>query len=182
MGFSRTFQDVGGAASSSQIIKGVQEITGQISGAVTTLDVTITSVNTAYTVLYGSRTGASGNADSKSAATYELTSSTNVRFTRGEDAGSSSLYKLFVTEYQPTAVKSLQTAQISVSAVSVNAVITSVTVSKSYIIGGGFYNLNLANVVDNFDVNWAFNSSTSINATINTVYDHKARYQVLELY
>lgn len=180
MGISRTYAAAQGS-SSSGIVRSTQQITGQITGATTTADVVITSVNTSYTIIEGTRTGIGGNQDSKNAATYYFTSPTNVRLIRGEASGTGAIYKLFVTEFFPTAVKSLQSAEIAVSATSVNATITSVNATRAMIIGAGFKEVGGVSTADNFDVGWAFNSGVQVVATINTAADHKARYQVLEL-
>lgn len=178
MGFSRTYSTQGGGA--LQIIKSTQEVTGQITAGNSTTNITITSVNASYTMLYGSRTENPSGNDAQSAARWALTSSTNLRLTRTGTASNSPNFKISVVEYFPAAVKSLQAGEITASAASVNATITAVDTTKSYVIDAGFR--GSPTNIDNYGVSVGFNSTTSIYGKVQSVStgDYRFGYQVLE--
>lgn len=189
MGFSRTFASgLGGGGGGSLSIKSIQYVSGHIAGSVNLANLALsTTVNTLYTVLVGMTShGVNGDTDDIFAVTYALNNPGGmadiVQLSRKTSATLSLSCEvgIYVVEFQPTAIKSLQVGSLTTSTGIGTASITAVDTSKSIIIPGG-YKPATAGIDYQLGIIWTFNSATQIQGQVfDALTEYDANYQVLE--
>lgn len=106
IGFNGTFVGGGGSVVSTQLVESDTNFSG------TTRDIAITSVNTAATAIFMMLTSG-GNGANQDSVTAHLTSSTNLRLTKGSSSIGATLVKAQVIEYDASTIESIQTVSFS---------------------------------------------------------------------
>ena len=153
-------------------IKSVQSVTGTIPNSSTFANLTITdAVDTANTLLFGGNASEGGVvAFMNFAVRWSLAGSTTIQLLRSGSSGVSSSSTVFILEFLPGSIASIQQKTISMASGGTTATttITSVNTAKSIIIPlGAVSPSGTAGSGGDLDsvAEFTFNSSTQIQAT-----------------
>lgn len=129
------------SSSSASIITSVQDFSCSVSSSSATGDATITSVTTSRAhCVWGGQTFSAVSTNATNYKFYvQLTSSTNVRATRGTASANTAVVVGSVIEYTTAAISNMQqgTMALTASAATVTATITSVTTTNSAVFNLG---------------------------------------------
>jgi hypothetical protein len=145
-------------------VRSVQTVSDFIANGQAIKDVTISSVDTDNTIVFGKIRTSSGNqTPDDNFYRFSLTGATNIRLFRGGTTGDSDTCTLFVVEFSPGIINSIQRKVITITGVSGTQAISSVDTSKSIIVDGGHTSATTSSGGDSYNpVDYSFNSSTEV--------------------
>lgn len=127
-----------GGSGSGSVIKSVQHISTDMNFTGTTRNITISSVNAAFSIAVYSVTSG-GNGVNRDSCAIRLTSNTNLELTKNSSSIGATQLEIQIIEFQPSSVRSVQNivASGTISSDYIDSAITEVDLSKTIVFPGG---------------------------------------------